>query len=224
MSKYESYHSDSRELTSMANVNSRSQPVSSQVPSEAWQNLQHCERHLSPKCWIQLMVTSWPSYRIQGMGPGLLELHPEIWAPSAQSASTSEHWNSVTPVPTTVFQTAVKPHEMSAYIHWIVAYPNLGFTAKCQSCMQSSVPHNKMCMQWVLPVIHVNSIVFSNSSAFSVFSQALTIYHSVSKTVIAYRPLLALKNNHRSSYPSLHTYSVWMTGVQHSKFISRNWF
>lgn len=142
MPKYDSYHSDSRELTNMANVNSRSQPVSSRVPSEAWRNLQHSEQHLSPKCWSQMMVTSCPSYRIQDMGPGLLELHPEIWAPSVQSAaSTSEHWNSVTPTPTTVFPTTVKPHEMSPYNHWIVASPNFGFTAQGKSCMQSSLFH-----------------------------------------------------------------------------------
>jgi hypothetical protein len=66
-----------------------------------------------------------------------------------------------------------------------------------------TVPHNQICMHWFQPVIHINSIIYSysNASAFSVFSQPLTTYHSVSQNFIAYRPFLALKNNHRSSYP-----------------------
>ena len=125
----------------MTNVSLRSQPVSLQVPSEAWRSLQHSEQHLSLKYRSQLTVPSCLSYRIRGMGPGLLEPHPEISALSAQSASTSEHWNSVTPMPTTVFPTTVKPHEMSTYIHWIVALPDLRFTAKGHSCMQRSLIH-----------------------------------------------------------------------------------
>ena len=45
-SKYVSYHSGCRALTNMANVNSRSQPETLQVPSEAWRNLQHSEQRL----------------------------------------------------------------------------------------------------------------------------------------------------------------------------------
>jgi len=49
-SKYVSYQSGCRELTSMSNVNSRSQRVTSQVPTKAWRNLQHSEQQRSPKC------------------------------------------------------------------------------------------------------------------------------------------------------------------------------
>jgi len=64
-----------------------------------------------------------------------------------------------------------------------------------------TIPLNKVCMQRVLPLIHVNCFVFSNSSVFSVFNQAVSIYHSVSQTFIAYGTLVAFKNKHRSSHP-----------------------
>ena len=46
-SQYVSYHSGCRQLTSMANVNSGSQRVTSQVSSEAWRNLLQSEQQLS---------------------------------------------------------------------------------------------------------------------------------------------------------------------------------
>jgi len=63
-----------------------------------------------------------------------------------------------------------------------------------------TVPHNQVCMQLVLLLIHVNSIMFSTSSVFFVFSQALTTYQSVSQTYISYGHPLALKINHGSSH------------------------
>jgi len=116
---YVSYHSGCRELTSTANVNSRSQCVNSQVPSEAWRNLQHSEQQLSPKCWVSWwyllalhiehkagILASWKCT------PRSEHLQHNRSSSTAKSSSTSEHWNSVTPMPTTEWTTKVKPHEM----------------------------------------------------------------------------------------------------------------
>jgi len=117
---YVSYHSVCRELTSMANVNSRSRRVTSQIPSEAWRNLQHCEQQLSPKCWVSwwYLLVLHVEHKAGLLASWKCTLRSEHLqhnrsSSTAQSSSTSEHWNSVTPMPTTEWPTMVKPHEMS---------------------------------------------------------------------------------------------------------------